>query len=116
MGVSVMTAIILALLVYALWPLYVFVMAIQRAHEANAVSKTAWGMALPLIVIALTLDVILNYTVFALLTLDFPRAREYTFSQRLNRLVLSDTWRGPLARWVAASLLDPYDPSGKHIK
>lgn len=112
----VFESIVLLLCVYALWPLYVFTMAMLRAKEANLTTLTAWVFAFPLIVIALILDVFLNFTVFAVLTWDFPKKGEWTFSQRLNRLVLSDNWRGSVARWVAASLLDPYDPSGKHIK
>jgi len=109
-------SIIFLLCVYALWPLYVFTMAMLRAKEQNLTTLTAWILAFPLIVIALILDVLLNFTVFAVLLWDFPKPKEWTFSQRLNRLVRNDDWRGSVARWVAASLLDPYDPSGKHIK
>jgi len=111
-------------------------MAMLRAKEQKLTTLTAWILAFPLIVIALILDVLLNFSVFAVLLWDFPKMElawvqrewlgytltmpkisgEWTFSQRLNRLVRNDDWRGSVARWVAASLLDPYDPSGKHIK
>lgn len=109
-------SIVFLLCVYALWPMYVFTMAMLRAHEAGQVSVVAWILSSPIMVTALLWDCILNYTFFAVLTFDFPKWKEWTFSKRLNRLVLSDDWRGSIARWVAASLLDPYDPSGKHIK
>lgn len=112
-----MTFAVLLLSIYALWPLYVFVMAIQRAHEAKTVSRTAWALAFPLIVIALALDVILNIFVFSIVLLELPKAKEWTFSQRLSRLIRCDNWRRPVACWVASSLLDPYDPDPKgHIK
>lgn len=47
--------------------------------------------------IAFVLDVLFNYTSFALLTLDFPRRGEYTFSKRLRRLIFRMDWRGAMA-------------------
>lgn len=112
-----MESIIFLLCVYALWPLYVFTMAIQRAHEAGQVSKVAWVLAFPLIFAALLLDVFLNVFVFSILLVEFPKRGEWTFSQRLSRLIRCDNWRRPVACWVASSLLDPYDPDPQgHIK
>lgn len=104
------------LTIYALWPLYVFVMAMLRAREAGTTTVAAWLLAFPLVIVAVVLDIALNYTLLALLTWDFPQSREITFSLRLERLAKRNDWRGTLARWLARSLLDPYDPSGKHIK
>ena len=105
-----------ALLMYALWPLYVFTMAMLRAKVDGKTNVFAWILAAPIVFTALALDIALNYTLFALLTWDFPKKGEWTFSQRLSRLVREDGWRGSLGRWVAKVLLDDYDPSGKHIK
>ena len=130
-------AVIFLLCVYALWPLYVFTMAMMRAHEAERVSMVAWVLAAPLVLIALLLDVFLNIFVFSILLMEFPKMQikwvqrnwwkytltvpmltgEWTFSQRLSRLVRCDNWRRPVALWVAVQLLDPYDPDPKgHIK
>lgn len=132
-----MEIVLLLLCVYALWPMYVFCMAMMRAYQENSVTLFAWCLAFPFIVSAIVLDITLNFTVFAILTWDFPKieltqfsikvwkwefevaapvSSELTFSQRLNRLVKDDGWRGAVSRWLAANLLDPYDPSGKHIK
>lgn len=124
------------LCIYALWPLYVFTMAMLRAHEAGQVSVVAWILAAPIVFTALVWDIVLNFTILAILTLDFPELRvgvrwvsvwklkipvahvsgEWTFSQRLARLVRDTGWRGKLSNWIADSLLNPYDPSGRHIK
>lgn len=111
--ISIITAIVA---VYFLWPMYVFCMAMMRAYQAKSVTMFAWCLAFPIILAAIALDVALNFTVFALVTLDFPRRGEWTFSQRLNRLAQDTGWRGGISRWLAANLLDPYDPSGQHIK
>ena len=91
----------------AMWLLYIVGVQYKRGG--------VWGMLAPITVIALVLDVVGNYTLFALLTWDFPRAGEYTFSTRLSRLVHYDDWRGDLARDIAWYLLDPFDPSGRHV-
>lgn len=94
--------------VLLMWSLYVVGVQYKRGG--------LWGAVLPITVIALVFDVICNYTLFALCTLDWPRRGEYTFSERLNRLVHLDDWRGALARAVAQFMLDPFDPSGRHIR
>lgn len=64
--------------------------------------------------VGLMIDVIANYTELALLTLDFPRWGEWTFSKRLSRLQHSKDWRGEFSRYVSGCL-DKIAPSGKHI-
>ena len=59
----------------------------------------------PITFIALLIDVLANYTELALLTWDFPRRGEYTFSNRLRRLQYNNDWRGVLARPVVRFLI-----------
>ena len=94
--------------VLLMWSLYIVGVQYKRGG--------LWGAVLPITVAALLLDVAFNYTLFALLTLDWPRPHEYTFSTRLERLIHLDDWRGALARGVAEFMLDPFDPTGKHIR
>lgn len=94
-------------LIVAMWVLYAIGIQYLRGGW--------WRLLLPITVIAAILDVLLNYSLFALLTWDRPQAKELTFSQRLNRLATYIDWRGVLARWIAKYLLDWADPRGKHI-
>lgn len=103
-------------LICLLWQLYVFSMAMLRAHVAGLTTRTAWAIALPFVVIAVALDIFLNFTLLALLSWDFPQQGEYTFSQRLARLVRGTGRKARVASWIARSLLDPYDHTGQHIK
>ena len=73
-----------------------------------------WRAMFPITAIALIVDIIANYTELALLTWDFPKAGEYTFSQRLVRLNKEDGFRGIMARYIT-KILDVIAPSGKHI-
>jgi hypothetical protein len=74
-----------------------------------------WKLLFPIAAIAFIIDVVLNYTELALLTLDFPRKGETTFSRRLARLRYNTDWRGSFARYIT-TCLDAIAPSGKHIK
>ena len=65
-------------------------------------------------VVGLVLDILLNYTELSILTLDFPKKGEFTFSKRLSRLQYNTDWRGTLARYIAKGL-NSIAPSGKHI-
>ena len=91
-----------------LWPLYIVGIQYER--------KGIFYLVLPITIIAGILDIILNYTELAILTLDFPRKGEYTFSMRLERLVDRTDWRGNFARFVKKYMLDWADPDGVHIK
>lgn len=65
--------------------------------------------------IGLVIDVVANYTELAVLTFDFPKRGEWTFSTRLARLQYEQGRRGEFARYVGGCL-DKIAPSGKHIK
>ena len=74
----------------------------------------AWRLLFPVTLVAFLLDILANYTELAILTGDFPREGEYTFSQRCKRMKLQDTWGGKVARFIEP-YLDYFDPSGDHI-
>ena len=73
-----------------------------------------WYLVLPITALALIVDVVANFTELAILTWDFPRRNEWTFSQRLSRLRYNGDWRGTTARYIVR-VLDAIAPSGKHI-
>jgi hypothetical protein len=92
--------------IVVLLPLYFI--AIQFERGGN------WRILAPFVAVALVVDVLLNYTELALLTLDFPMQGEWTFSKRLSRLQHAPGARGEFA-WYIARCLDSIAPSGKHI-
>lgn len=98
----------LVLPIALLWLLYVVGIQAQRGG--------AWWMLYPVTLAALVLDFALNYTSLAILTWDWPQAGERTFSKRLQRLMRGTGWRREFAAWIAMTLLDPFDPTGPHIK
>ena len=74
-----------------------------------------WRVFSVIAVIGLVIDVIANYTELAIVTGDFPRKGEWTFSKRLARLQYNTDWRGEFARYTV-KCLDTIAPSGIHIK
>lgn len=130
------TLFLAGLMLYSMWPLYVFAMAMLRAQSEGKVHPLAWILAFPVVFTAVALDVILNYTLFIILLWDipvckwrgfdfrfdgclprfqFPLSGEWTISQRLNRITKQDSVKGRFWRWFAENFLDPYDHTGKHI-
>lgn len=73
-----------------------------------------WKTLLPLTLLTLLIDIIANYTELALLTWDFPKRGEWTFSTRLKRLQTDSGWRGALAQYVVV-YLNFFAPNGKHV-
>lgn len=92
--------------VFVLLPLYAVGIQYER--------KGVWYVVLPVTVVALALDAVLNYTELALLTWDWPMRGEFTFSTRLKRLKNATGWRGEVARYIARCL-DAIAPSGHHV-
>ena len=90
-----------------LWLLYIPAIQFKRGGW--------WLLLYPFTFIVALLDILLNYTVLALYTWDWPRRGEITFSKRLDRLILLGDWRGVVCSYIAFHLLDPIDPTGKHV-
>lgn len=98
---------------YVLWGMYVLVMGLKRARDAGTLTPVAHALGLPILVVGYALDFAVNVTVCTVLLAELPR--ETTVTARLKRHKNADNWRGRIARWVAAHLLDAFDPDGRHI-
>lgn len=98
---------------YLLWIFYLAVMSLQRAWSAKLLNKTAKVLGAPILFIGLALDAFVNIFVMTLLFLEFPQ--ELFVTDRLKRHIKeSSSWRLRLGTWFIP-LLDPFDPSGRHI-
>lgn len=109
-GVGVWT---LVTAVYGLWAIFLAVMNLKRARDAELLGPVAYAMGVPLLALGYVLDAIVNWTVFSLAFAEVPH--EMTVTYRLKRHIADPGWRGRLARWLAAHLLDPFDPDGRHV-
>lgn len=102
----------LMLWVYVLWVLYLAV----QSLIVNRPKLAPWvvNMGLVAYFVALVLDTLLNWVLLTVLFYEFPR--EWTVSSRLSRHHRDGSgWRQKFSGWVGRYLLDPFDPSGRHI-
>jgi hypothetical protein len=98
---------------YQLWLYYLAVMSLKRAKQAGLLHKTALFFGTPVLITGYLLDAFANVFVMTLVLLEPPR--ELTVTARLKRHIsMSKGWRLRAAQWFIP-LLDPYDPSGRHI-
>lgn len=94
--------------IYVFWLLFIVTMAGKAAWPV--LTPVARVLIAPAALTALLLDVFFNLVIATVLFLDLPR--EWTFTKRLVRYKPDHNWRGRLARWICANLLDPFQVGG----
>lgn len=99
--------------IYLLWTLYLAVMNLSRAHRLGTISRLAFLCGIPLLLLGLLVDALVNLFVMTLLFADLPR--ELLVTSRLQRYAREAGWRRRVALWFADHFLDDFDPSGKHV-
>lgn len=98
---------------YALWVFYVATMNIKRASEMHELSKFTQCLCWPVVAFAWLLDCFVNWAFLSVILFEIPQ--EYLVTDRLRRLDAFDTgWRKGVVHFFRP-LLDPFDPTGKHI-
>lgn len=108
-----MKAALIFLDLYLFFILYVASMGMVRAHKEGKLNSILWVLCVPFVALSWVIDVIHNITLFTLLYLELPR--ELTVTERLKRHVSEHTFRGKLSRWIAETVLNPFDYSGNHV-
>lgn len=99
--------------IYALWVFYLAVMNLKRVQDSGKLTKTAYALGLPILVLGLAIDALVNTLVMTVVLFEPPK--ELTVTARLKRHNRESTgWRKDVARWFEP-ILDPFDPSGDHI-
>jgi hypothetical protein len=105
--------IVAAFAVWGFWGLYVLVMGLYRAHLQKRLSKMAYVIGAPFLVIGLIVDVFMNVTVASFVFVQPPS--QFLVTQRLAGYVSEGSgWRYSIANWICNNLLDVFDPSGNH--
>lgn len=93
-----------------------FAYAIGIQYQRESWWQWARNVCLVIAGIAVLIDVLAEWTVLSLYLWELPREHEYTFSDRLERLVTETGWRSRIA-WPIALLLNWIAPPGHpHIK
>lgn len=96
-----------------LWILFLAVMNLKQAKDADQLHGFAYGLGKTVLVEGLIVDAIIQLTVANLIWLEFPR--ELTVSGRVARLCEHGTgFRKARAIWFRDTLLRIFDRSGGH--
>ena len=90
---------------------YLAIMNLKRNHKQ--ITKTAWFFMIPIIIVGLAFDVVLNVLVGSVIFWELPK--ELVYTSRLQRHIKNSSgWRLRRAEWFCYHILDSFDPSGKH--
>lgn len=100
---------------WMLWVFYLAVMALKRARDEGLLKKgcDAYMLGMSVLLVGLVLDFIVNMVVATVIFLEPPF--ELTVTARVTRLKQEGGWRGDIARWMCAKILDPFE-QGSHCK
>lgn len=102
------------LFLYVFWALYILVMGVYRAHLSGRMSKAAYVLGVPWVLLGYTVDIIAQYTIATLYFVDLPKKGEHLVTDRLIRYSAGSGWRKAKADWICTHLLDLFDPRGDH--
>lgn len=102
------------LFLYVFWALYILVMGVYRAHLSGRMSKAAYVLGVPWVLLGYMVDIIAQYTIATLYFVDLPKKGEHLVTDRLIRYSAGSGWRKAKADWICTHLLDLFDPRGDH--
>lgn len=100
---------------WAFWLLYVFTMGLYRAFLMGRLKGLSLVMCSPVVAFAFAVDLVMQFTVFAVVFRDIPR--DWLVTHRLRRYMRElppTNWRYRWADYLCKHLLDPFDPTGAH--
>lgn len=106
------------LLTYALWLFYLAAMNLIRVWRLGTMSLVAKALGAPIMLAAVVIDWLANWTVFSLLCWQWPAAWKELVTGRLKRYKdnpAESAYRKRISAWFASELLDQFDPTGKHV-
>lgn len=100
---------------YVLWVLYLAVMNLLRVHNDGKLGPLAYYLAMPLLAVAISIDVLFNIVFGSIGFLQLPHYKRLTLSARMDDLIRNGSgWRKRNAIWFVKTLLEPFDTSGQH--
>lgn len=100
---------------WVFWLLYVFTMGVYRAFLTGRLKGLSLLMCSPVVAGAFLVDLLMQFTVFAVVFAEVPR--EWLVTHRLRRYMRElppEHWRRRWADYLCHHLLDPFDPTGAH--
>lgn len=104
----------LAALVVFYW-LYIFMMGTYRAFLQKRLQGLALVLIAPVLAVAFVIDLVMQFTLAALIFWEWPRRGEWFVTHRLRTYIKhGQGWRWRVADVLCRRMLDPFDPTGSH--
>jgi hypothetical protein len=103
MRIALLLAVI-AMLIYGTWIHYLAVMMLKQKRET--MPKIAEQFGYVVLYVGYAFDILFNIAA-SIPFLELPL--DWLFTSRMKRHVKEDGYRGNLARWFCANLLEPFD-------
>ena len=104
---------LLLAIMWTFWAVYVLVMGVYRAHLSGRLGTVALILGLPIVIVGILLDALVNIFIATFIFMDLPR--EFLMTSRMIRYRNTETgWRAKLSQLICDNLLDIFDPSGNH--
>ena len=101
-------------LVVCYW-LYVYMMGVYRAFLQKRLKGLSLILNAPPLAVAFAMDVLMQFTLAALVFWEWPRKGEWFVTHRLRRYMRADIgWRSRFSWHICYYVLDPFDPTGAH--
>ena len=100
---------------WVFWLLYIFTMGLYRAFLMGRLKGLSLLMCAPVVAVAFVVDLLMQFTVFAIVFAEVPR--DWLVTHRLRRYMRElppEHWRRRWADYLCHHLLDPFDPTGAH--
>jgi len=94
------------------WGMYLAVMNLMAARKTMPLVTKFF--AYPLAAIGIIMDVLINIVVGTIIFVELPKT--WLLTARLQSHMDDPNWRGALAVWICANLLDPFDARGYHCR
>lgn len=97
---------------FVLFALYLSYCTLRVARDNGKLAqapKIVQAVCWTILITALVLDIVFNFTVGTIVFLEPPSLHRPTFTMRCKKWMRTMSWRGRLARWVCDGWLNPFE-------
>jgi hypothetical protein len=102
-------------LIWLLFVLYVFVMGAKRVRDRKTLTPLAYALSLPVFVLGLWVDVVVNQLYFSVICLDFTHWGTVTNRMTKYKYGEATAWQKRVSAFVERHIDDFDDRPGGHI-
>ena len=93
-----------------------YVMGVKRVRDRGALTKLSYTLSLPILVVGVVVDVLVNQFYMAVICLDFAHLGTVTSRMKgYKRNASATAWQKAVSAWIEKHIDDFDDAPGGHI-